>query len=162
MNLLRALWMPITRQMNATSWTLLALAAVLLFVALAEDDFVLNIEMFLLAIAWLPALAGTGYLWSVYWGDPVRPRSWLIRTFAITATVLTASAIYFCALVVLRLMGIPALGLAPFSGLVVFFICAAPSYCAYVVWSAAHGHSSRPRIPTNGTRYHDRALDENQ
>lgn len=156
---MNALWVRIAAQMNATSWTLLALLATLLFVYYAEDELVLNIEMFLLAIAWFPALAGTGYLWTVYWNDPVRPRSWLIRTFAITATILTAAAVYFCALVVLRLMGIPAIGLAPFSGLVVFFICAAPSYSAYVVWRAAHGRSSRPRIPTNGTRYQDRALD---
>jgi hypothetical protein len=111
---------------------------------------ILDIETWMLAVGWIFPIGFTVYLWRVYFRVG---RKWLLQLFCITATLVDVVILYFSFLVILRLMGIPALGFAPFSGLVVILLYTIPVYKGIRVWQAEHGTIEPPEVPTNGHKH---------
>lgn len=111
-------------------------------------EIILTVEMVILSVVWLPAVLGTAYLWYVYMQADSRP--WILQMMSISSTLVTINVVYFSFLTFLRLLGIPALGMAPVSGFVIGVLGFVPIYKAFRVWQAAHGEIEPPKIPSNG------------
>jgi hypothetical protein len=84
------------------------------------SEIVLSVIVFLFAVAPVPATFANGYLWRAYQtsdrnerGESVGDRSWILRCFAVGATVVNLSSLFFGFLAVRRMIGADPLDWTP-------------------------------------------------